>query len=173
MFPPNWVAIPTHWFDRRHSQFISFTAVCVQQRARSNTRLCIRFSGITQGGKHRLIRSSSSSPVNAALHSLLSYHCCDTVRWLLINSIQGIRKQTPFEAVMYLISRDNAIKRAMTFEDVLERLTVLKLSLNSECECFGVSPVRLHTMIYDLHIGRIGCKEICTSSPSPVTSWTT
>lgn len=98
MFPPNWVAIPTHWFDRRHSQFISFTAVCAQQHARSNTRLCIRFSGITQGGKHRLIRSSSSSLVNTALHSLLSYHCCDTVRCLLINSIQGIRKQMLFEA---------------------------------------------------------------------------
>lgn len=145
VFPPNWVAIPTHWFDRRHSQFISFTAVCVQQYARSHTRLCIRFSGITQGGKHRLIRSSSSSLVNTPLHSLLSYHCCDTVRCLLINSIQGMHKQMPLEAVIYLISRDNATKQVkLMFEDVLEHL-------NSEYESFRVSPVRLHAMS-DIHV---------------------
>lgn len=35
-FPPNWVAIPTHWFDWRHTLFISLTAACVSERARTN-----------------------------------------------------------------------------------------------------------------------------------------
>lgn len=124
---------------------LSLLQLFVQQYARSHTRLCIRFSGITQGGKHRLIRSSSSSLVNTPLHSLLSYHCCDTVRCLLINSIQGMHKQMPLEAVIYLISRDNATKQVkLMFEDVLEHL-------NSEYESFGVSPVRLHAMS-DIHV---------------------
>lgn len=51
----------------RHLQFVSFTAVWVC----THKHLCIRFSGITQGGKHGLIKSSSSPWWMA-----LSIHCC-------------------------------------------------------------------------------------------------
>lgn len=51
--------------------YLFYSCLCVSECARTILWLCIRFSGITQGGKHRLIKSSSSP-----WWMPLSIHCC-------------------------------------------------------------------------------------------------